>query len=51
MVQKDNLDEIEKCLKDSETLAAEVSTALEDITKGDISDIIKGVTEMAAIAM
>ena len=43
LVQKDDLALIKVCLKDAQSLEGQLQTAITDIVKGDITDIIAGV--------
>ena len=43
MLDKDDLPAIQKCLVNGEQVAAQISTAIEDLEKGDMADIIKGI--------
>ena len=49
LIQKDDLPEIQKCLKNAETLEMEITNALSDFSKGDIEDMIKAVQEFGQI--
>ena len=49
LIAKDDLPEIQKCLKNSEALEAEITNAISDFSKGDLQDIIKGVQEIGQI--
>ena len=49
LIQKDDLPEIQKCLKNASSLEAEVTNAISDLSKGDVADIIKAVEEMGQI--
>ena len=49
LIQKDDLPEIEKCLKNGETLEMEITNAISDFSKGDIQDMIKAVQELGQI--
>ena len=49
LIQKDDLPEIQQCLKDGSSLEAEITNAISDISKGDLQDIIKGVQEVGQI--
>ena len=44
LVQENNFDEIQTCLKDQETLAPMLVEAIDDFKKKDVMDIIKAVT-------
>uniref|UniRef100_A0A7S3CQ13 Uncharacterized protein n=1 Tax=Strombidium rassoulzadegani TaxID=1082188 RepID=A0A7S3CQ13_9SPIT len=49
LIKKDDLPEIQKCLKDSENLEVQIVNALADVSKGDLQDILKGVQEIGQI--
>ena len=49
LIQKDDLPEIQKCLSNAEVLEVEITGALSDFSKGDISDMIKAVQEFGVI--
>ena len=49
LIQKDDLPEIQKCLANAEILEVEITGALSDFSKGDISDMIKAVQEFGVI--
>ena len=49
LIQKDDLPEIQKCLKNGETLEVEITNAISDFSKGDIQDMIKAVQEFGQI--
>ena len=49
LIQKDDLPEIQKCLKNGETLEVEITNAISDFSKGDIQDVIKAVQELGQI--
>ena len=44
LIQKDDLKNIQECMTNGEQAVAEITTAVEDIEKADIGDIIAGVT-------
>ena len=44
LIQKDDLKAIETCLKDGETVEKEVNEAITDFMKGDLDDILAGIT-------
>ena len=44
LIQKDDLSKIEVCLKDATTVEAEVNEAVQDFMKGDVQDILAGIT-------
>lgn len=43
LIQKDDLKNIQQCMTDGDTVEKEITQAVSDIEKGDISDIIAGV--------
>merc|ERR1719231_1997279 len=45
MIEKDDLPEMQKCLKNTETVAAEVKAIVNEVAKGDLADVIKGVQD------
>ena len=49
LIQKDDLTNIQACLTDSDTLAQEIEVVINDFSKGDLADIIKGAQELLAI--
>ena len=49
MVQKDDLPEIQKCLTNAESLEAEITNAVSDLSKGDFQDVLKAVQEIGQI--
>ena len=49
LIAKDDLPEIQKCLANGELLEQEITNAISDISKGDLSDIIKAVEEIGHI--
>ena len=49
LIQKDDLPEIQKCLKNGEKLEVEITNALSDFSKGDIESMIKAVQEFGMI--
>ncbi len=49
IIQEDNLPEIQKCMTNTEQVETLLLQALEDITKGDLQDIIKGVEEIVTL--
>ena len=49
MLDKDDLPQIEQCLTNAESLEAEITNAISDISKGDLQDIIKAVQEIGQI--
>ena len=49
LVEGNHFDQIEHCLKDTETLASEATIAIDDFKKKDLEDILKGVEEIGLI--
>ena len=49
LIQKDDLKNIQNCLTNGETVVAEITTAVSDIEKADVADIIAGVTELGKL--
>ena len=49
LIQKDDLTQIEKCLNDASGLETEIEQAFGDFAKGDITDIIAGITLVGKI--
>ena len=49
LIGKDDLPEIQKCLKNTEALEQEITNAISDLSKGDLGDIIKAVQEIGQI--
>ena len=49
-VNDDHLDSVELCLKDAQTLDEEITEAVTDFTKKDLTDIIKGIQELGVVA-
>ena len=49
LIGKDDLPELQKCLKDSEKLDQEISEAIADFSKGDFQDVLKGVEVIGEI--
>ena len=49
LIQKDDLPEIQQCLKDSEDLEVKITAAISDISKGDFQDVLKAVEEIGQI--
>ena len=45
LVNKQDLPELQKCLKDTDKVTLEVNEIINDFMKGDMADIIKGVEE------
>ena len=48
-VNKDDLSNIQTCLKDAQTIDEELTAAIQDFEKKDLEDIIKGIQEIAQI--
>ena len=44
LIQKDDLKQIETCLTDADKVEAEINEAVTDIMKGDVQDIIAGIS-------
>ena len=44
LVYKQDLPELQKCLNNTDTVTKEVNEIINDFMKGDMADIIKGVT-------
>ena len=49
LIQKDDLPEIQKCLKNAESLEVELTGIIADLEKGDIQDIIKAAQEIGQV--
>ena len=49
LINKDDLPEIQKCLKNAEALEVEFTGAIADLEKGDLEDIIKAAQEIGQI--
>merc|ERR1711907_738753 len=49
MIKKDDLPQIQKCLDNAESLEAEITNAVSDISKGDFQDVLKAVQEIGQI--
>ena len=49
LIHKNDLPLIQACLKNTGALEVEITSALSDISKGDPTDIIKGVQEIGSI--
>lgn len=45
MIEKDDLPEMQKCLKNTEVVATEVKAIISEVSKGDMADIVKGVQD------
>ena len=45
LVMKQDLPELQKCLKDGDVVGKEVNEIVNDLMKGDIADVVKGVEE------
>ena len=49
-VQEDDLTNIQTCLKDAQTIDEEITEAVKDFEKKDLTDIIKGIQELGVVA-
>jgi len=49
LIQKDDLKNIQTCMTDGDTVVAEITTAVSDIEKGDVADIISGITVLGGL--
>ena len=49
LIQKDDLKAIETCLKDADTVEKEVNEAVTDFMKGDLNDILAGITVLGQL--
>ena len=49
LIEKDDLPEIQKCMKNADTLELEITEAFADFSKGDFQDILKAVQEVGEI--
>ena len=49
LIQKDDFKEIQKCIKDGETVEKELTDALSYFAKGDVKDVIKGIEEIGEL--
>ena len=49
LIQKDDLKNIETCLTDGEAVEKQVNEAVEDFMKGDLQDILAGITVLGAL--
>ena len=49
-IQKDDLTNIETCMKDTDVVAKEMTEAIQDFAKKDLTDIVKGVQILGEIA-
>ena len=49
LIMKDNLPEMQKCLGDAKTLAPEVQKIVNEMAKGDLSDVIAGIKDAVAL--
>ena len=45
LINKDDLPEIQKCMTNTKTVSTEVMAIANEIAKGDMADVIKGVTD------
>ena len=51
LIGKNDLTEIEKCLKNTQLLEQNIEVALADVERGDMNDVIKGVREFGDVLM
>ena len=49
LIGKNDLPELQKCMKDSADLDRDIEEAINDFSKGDVADIIKGVQAIGRI--
>ena len=49
LIQKDDLKNIETCLKDADTVEQEINEAVTDFMKGDLNDILAGITVLGKL--
>merc|ERR1712070_311757 len=49
MIQKDDLPELQKCLKNTDVVATQVENIVNEIAKGDLPDVIKAVEDALAL--
>merc|ERR1719240_1372956 len=49
LIMKDNLPEMQKCLGDAKTLAPEVQKIVNEMAKGDLSDVIARIKDAVAL--
>ena len=45
LINKDDLPELQKCLKNTTTVQVEVNQIVEELSKGDLTDVIKGIQD------
>ena len=49
LIQKDDLPELQKCLSNTETVQTEVTKIVNELSKGDLTDVIQGVKDAIAL--
>ena len=49
LIEKDDLPEIQKCMKNADALEAEITNVVSDISKGEFQDVLKAVQEIGQI--
>ena len=49
LLAKEDLPAIQSCLQHAPDIAKQITAAVEDFTKGDFADIIKGISEIGQI--
>merc|ERR1719162_146348 len=49
LVMKDNLPEMQKCLGDAKPIAADVQKIVNEMAKGDFSDVVAGINDALAL--
>lgn len=49
LIQKDDLPELQKCLKNTEVVQVEVNKIIEELQKGDLTDIVQAVNDAIAL--
>ena len=49
LIMKDNLPELQKCLGDVKTVAPDVQKIVNELAKGDLSDVIAGIKDAVAL--
>ena len=49
LVMKDNLPEMQKCLGEVKKVAPEVQNIVNELSKGDLTDVIKGIKDAVAL--
>merc|ERR1712046_438265 len=49
LIQKDDLPDLQKCMKNAESLEVELTGVIADLEKGDLQDIIKAAQEVGQI--